>query len=199
MTKERTFIALKPESIQRHLIGELISRFEKRGLKLVAAKLIAPSAELIGRHYPDDDSWYIPTGEKTIEGYKARGMVIDLTPREVAKKVRLDLINYFKDRPMLAMVWEGAHAVELGRKTVGTTNPLTADIGSIRGDYSQESFLLADKLGRPLQTLVHASGKVEEAEGEIKLWFKDDEILDYDLVFSQIMNTQTWGRVKKNK
>lgn len=200
MTTERTFIALKPEAIQRHLIGELISRFEKRGLKLVACKLMAPSEELISKHYPDDDAWYIPTGEKTIEGYKARGMDIkNMSAKEVAKKVRQNLIDYFKDRPMLAMVWEGAHAVELGRKTVGATNPLTAEIGSIRGDYSQESYLLADTLGRPVQTLVHASGKVEEAEQEIKLWFKPEEILEYDLVMSQVMKENTWGRVKKSK
>lgn len=196
MVKERTFIAIKPESVQRQLIGELISRFERRGLKMVAAKLVAPSVELIGKHYPGDDSWLIPTGTKALEGAQARGEKIDLTPRELATQIRQSLIDYYSNRPMLAMVWEGAHAVQLGRKTVGATNPLTADLGSIRGDYSQESYGLADKLGRPMQTLLHASGSVEEAETEIALWFKKDEILDYDLVVAQVMHRNDWGRVK---
>ncbi|MDO8513761.1 MAG: nucleoside-diphosphate kinase [bacterium] len=197
MVKEQTFIAIKPESVQRQLIGELITRFERRGLKLVAAKLIAPTEELIGKHYPNDDAWLIPTGTNALKGHEAWGNKIDLTPRELATQIREGLIEYYSGRPMLAMIWEGAHAVELGRKTVGTTNPLTADLGSIRGDYSQESYSVADKLGRSMQTLVHASGSVEEAKCEIELWFKKEEILDYDLVISQIMHGTDWGKVKR--
>lgn len=196
MTNERTFIALKPESVQRQLMGELITRFEKRGLKLIAAKLVAPSEELIGKHYPNDDSWLIPTGTNALKGQEAKGVKIDLTPRELALKIRQSLIDYYSNRPMLAMVWQGAHAVELGRKTVGTTNPLTAALGSIRGDYSQESYSLADKMGRAMQTLVHASGSAEDAQTEIALWFKKDEILDYDLVISEVMHGSTWGKIK---
>jgi nucleoside-diphosphate kinase len=196
MVKERTFIAIKPESVQRHLIGELISRFEKRGLKLIGAKLMAPSQELVGKHYPDSDSWYIPTGTRALEGYKSRGIDINMTPKELAQKIRKNLIDYYSNRPMLAMVWEGAHAVALGRKTVGATNPLTADLGSIRGDFSQESYEFADFRDQPMQTLVHASGSVEEAEKEIALWFKEDEILDYDLMMSNIFHTNDWGRVR---
>lgn len=197
MTNERTFILIKPESVQRQLIGELTTRFERRGLKLVAAKLIAPSKELIGKHYPDDDAWLIPTGTRALESYQAKGEKMDMTPRELALEIRQSLIDYYGDRPMLAMIWQGAHAVELGRKTAGSTNPLTAPLGSIRGDYSQESYAVADKLGRAMQTLVHASGSVEDAEVEIKLWFKKEEILDYDLVLAQVMHTKDWGRVKK--
>jgi nucleoside-diphosphate kinase len=163
----------------------------------VAAKLIAPSEELIGKHYPADDSWVIPTGTKAIEGYKAKGIEVKETPREVGMRIRKNLLDYYTDRPMLAMVWEGAHAVQLGRKTVGSTNPLAADLGSIRGDYSQESYDVADTLQRAMQTLVHASGSVEDAKTEISLWFKPEEIWDYDLVLSQVMHTDDWGRIKK--
>lgn len=197
MKRERTLIAIKPESIQRHLVGEFITKFEKRGLKLVAAKLIAPTEEQIGAHYPDDDAWYIPTGTKTLEGYKARGIDPGKTPRELAQRIRQRLLDHFVGRPLFLMVWEGPHAVALGRKTAGSTNPLVADIGSIRGDYSFESYEFADEIDRAVHTLVHASGAVDEAEKEINLWFKPEEILDYDLVLETVFYSQDWGRSKK--
>jgi len=196
MKKERTLIFIKPESIQRHLIGELISKFEKRGLKLVAAKLIVPTREQIGTHYPDDDSWYIPTGTKTLEGYKAKGIDPGKTAKELAVIVRERLLDHFTDRPLFLMIWEGPHAVVLGRKTAGSTNPLSAENGSIRGDYSFESYDLADNLERAVHTLVHASGTSEEAEKEIKIWFLPREIIDYDLVMESVFYSKNWGRVR---
>lgn len=193
--KERTLIFIKPESIQRHLIGEFITKFERRGLKLTACKLIAPTKEMVAKHYPDDDAWYIPTGTKTFESYKAKGIDPKKTPKELAMIVRERLLDHFTDRPLFLMVWEGPHAVALGRKTAGSTNPLAADIGSIRGDYSFESYDLADGLERATHTLVHASGTPEEAENEIKLWFSPEEILDYDLALESVFYDKNWGRV----
>lgn len=197
MRRERTLIAIKPESIQRHLIGEFISKFEKRGLKLIAAKLIVPTKEQIETHYPDDESWYIPTGTKAYEGYKARGIDPKMTPIELAKKVRRQLVDHFTDRPIFFLIWEGPHAVALGRKTAGATNPLSADIGSIRGDYSFESYELADNTERAIHTLIHASGTPEEAEKEIKIWFKTEEILDYDMATESVFYTNDWGKIRK--
>jgi nucleoside-diphosphate kinase len=197
MVKEKTFIAIKSEAIQRHLIGEIIGRFERRGLKLVAMKLTVATKEIIGKHYPDDDTWYIPTGLKTIEGYKQRGIKVNKSPKEVAKIIREQLIDYFSDRPLICQVWEGAHAVQIGRKTVGSTNPLEAAPGTIRGDLTVDSYELADAHNRNVRTLVHASGSVKEAEEEIKLWFSDKEIIDYDMVSSKILYEDDWGRVRK--
>lgn len=194
--KERTVIFIKPESIQRHLIGEFMTKFERRGLKLVACKLVAPTAEQVGKHYPDDEAWYVATGTKTYESYKAKGIDTGKTPIELAKIIRQRLIEHFTDRPVLMMIWEGTHAVELGRKTAGSTNCLVADIGSIRGDYSMESYELADDIERAVHTLVHASDSVEVAEKEIKLWFKPDEILDYDLVTETVFYEKGWGKIK---
>lgn len=194
---EQTLIFVKPEAIQRHLMGEFISKFEKRGLKLVAAKLIAPTEEQVGIHYPDDDSWYIPTGTKTYESYKAKGIDPGMSPRELAVIVRKRLIEHFADRPLFLMVWEGPHAVALGRKTAGSTNPLAADIGSIRGDYSFESYDLSDYIERAAHTLVHASGSVEEASKEIAIWFKLEEVLDYDLAMESVFYSKDWGKVRK--
>lgn len=197
MTKEKTFIAIKSEAIQRHLIGEIIRRFERRGLKLAAMKMTVATKEIISKHYPDNDSWYLPTGEKTIEGYKQRGIKIDKSPKEVAQKIREQLIDYFSDRPLICMVWEGAHAVQIGRKTVGSTNPLEAAPGTIRGDFTVDSYELADAHNRNVRTLVHASGSVKEAEGEIRLWFSANEIIDYDMVSSKILYDDDWGRIRK--
>jgi len=196
---ERTLIAIKPESIQRHLIGEFISKFEKRALKLVACKLVVPTQKQIEKHYPDDEEWYLSSGTKTYENYKARGIDPGMTPIQLAKRTRQRLIEHLTNRPLLLMVWEGPHAVSLGRKTAGATNPLIADIGSIRGDYSTESYELADDIERAIHTLIHASSSVQEAEREIKIWFSEDEILNYDLITETVFYTKDWGRVKKSK
>ena len=194
---ERTMIAVKSESIQRHLIGEFIAKFEKRGLKMIACKLLAPNAELIGQHYADDEEWYISSGTKTRANYEAKGEENLLEPAEYGKLTREKLMDSLCDRPILAMVWSGPHAIALGRKTAGATNPLIADIGSIRGDYSSDSYEMSDETGRAIQSLVHASGSVDEAEREIALWFKPEEILDYDLVMEDVFYSHDWGRVKK--
>lgn len=196
---EKTFVAVKPDGLQRHLMGEMVSRFEKRGLKLLGAKLIAPKKEQVLQQYPDDEEWYMSLGTRTLEGYKEKGVQIDKTPIEIGKMIRDQLVDYISDRPLFAMVWAGPHAVELGRKTVGHTNPLKADIGSIRGDYSMESYWLADDMNRAIQNLVHASGSPEEAEREIKIWFNEDELLDYDLLTGEVTLGSNWGRVKRSK
>lgn len=198
MKQERTFIAIKPDGIQRHLMGEIIKRFEGRGLKLIAAKMIAPTKEQVLKQYPDDEKWYVSLGTRTLEGYKERGVKINKTAIEIGKMIREQLIDYISDRPLLATVWEGPHAVELGRKTVGHTNPLKADVGSIRGDYSMESYFLADEMQRAIQNLVHASGSPEEAEVEINIWFGKDEILDYELLTANVTLGRDWGKVKRN-
>jgi len=195
---ERTLIIIKPESIQRHLMGELINKFERRGLKMIACKMLAPDAKLIGEHYADDEAWYISSGTNTYNNYKDKGVKDLLTPIEYGKRTRKLLMDSLCDRPVLAMVWEGPHAVKLGRKTAGSTNPLTADIGSIRGDYSSDSYEMSDETGRAIQSLVHASGSVEEAEREISIWFKPEEILNYDLVLESVFYMKDWGKVKKS-
>lgn len=196
MRTERTFIAIKSEGIQRHLIGEIITRFEKRALKLVGMKMVVATTELVEKHYPDDDEWYISSGTKTLAGMKARGIKTDQTPKELAMITRRRLVDHFLDRPIICMVWEGAHAVQIGRKTVGATNPLDAVPGTIRGDYTVDSYQLADDADRVVRTIVHASGSVDEANTEIGIWFQPEEILDYDLVTAEIIYGSDWGRVK---
>lgn len=195
---ERTVIFIKPESIQRHLMGEFLNRFERRGLKMIACKLIAPTKEQVGKHYPDDEAWLIPTGTKAYESYKSKGIDPGMEPIDIARRVRNQLIEHFADRPLLITIWQGPNAVALGRKTAGATNCLLADIGSIRGDFSMESYDLADVYERSIHTLVHASGAVSEAEAEIKIWFKEDEILDYDILDESVIYDKGWGKVRRS-
>jgi len=195
---ERTLIAIKPESIQRQLIGEFISKLERRGLKIIGCKLVAPTKTQVEQHYPDDEEWYKSSGTKTWQNYMDKGIDPGMTPVELAKRTRRMLVEHLVDRPLLVMVWEGTHAIALGRKTAGATNPLVADIGSIRGDYSMESYELSDELDRAIQSLVHASGSVEEAEKEISIWFKPNELLDYKLITEHIFYTKDWGKVQKH-
>lgn len=187
ISMERTLVALKPDAIQRQLMGELISRFEKRGLKMLGCKLLVRTAEQVGKQYPDTQEWLVATGSKTIQGYEKRGMTINKNPREIGEEVRKKLINDSAGKPFLAMVWEGPHAVALARKTIGATNPLEADVGTIRGDYTVESYFVADSLGHSVRNLVHASGTVDEAKDEIGLYFKEDELVAYDFTLEEIL------------
>jgi len=192
---ERTFISVKPEGIQRRFVGEVITRLERRGLKLVACKLTVATREKMERLYPDDLAWYESVGQKTLAGYQKRGKIDSRSPVEIGKWVREKLIKDFVGRTVLAMVWQGAHAVELGRKTVGATNALEAEPGTVRGDFCPDSYMLADSQERPVRTLVHASGSIEEAEKDIGVWFLPEEIVSYPLVEEEVLYGNDWGRV----
>lgn len=195
--KEQTFIAVKSDGIQRHLIGEVIQRFERRGMKLVACKMVVPTSEHLAKQYPDEKWWYESVGNKTLKSRREKGIEDDREPLEIGKWVRQMIIDDVQGKPMLAMVWEGAHAVALGRKTAGSTNPLDADVGTIRGDFTVESYEVADFLEHPIRNIIHAAGSVEEAEKEIAIYFDEDEIVDYALITEEVLYGDAWGKVEK--
>jgi nucleoside-diphosphate kinase len=185
---ERTLVIIKPDGIQRSLMGEIIGRYEKVGLKLVAMKMILPTKELIEKHYTLDPEWLRIAGEKSINNAKAKGHpLLAGEPIEVGAIVLRSLAKYLTSGPVLAMIWEGSHAVAIVRKIVGSTEPLSSDVGTIRGDYVMDSYQLSNHDGRAIRNLVHASGSVREAEGEIQHWFADDEIMKYTLVQDKIL------------
>jgi nucleoside-diphosphate kinase len=186
--KQRTLVVIKPDGIQRSLIGEVIRRIEKTGLKMVAMKFSVPKEEKIRAHYQLEEDWIKKVGEKSIKAYKDKGLdVPESDPEKVGEKVLQNLVNYLTSGPVIAMVWQGAHATEIVRKLTGGTEPLTSDVGTIRGDYVIYSYELSDIDGRAARNLIHASSSVEEAEKEINLWFKPEEIIDYRLVQEQIL------------
>ncbi len=188
MHTERTMVIIKPDGIQRSLIGEIIKRYERVGLKLVGIKLLIPSKDLIQRHYCNDPEWFKKVGEKAILGANKAGIEpMHSDPIVVGKKILETLEHYMTSGPVLAMVWQGAHAVSIVRKLTGGTEPLSSDVGTIRGDFVLDSYALANPIGRSVRNVVHASGTVEEAQKEIDMWFGHGEIIDYRLVQDKIL------------
>lgn len=187
-SKERTLVLIKPDGIQRTLVGEIIKRYERLGLKLVGIKMLVPAPEHVEQHYTLDPQWRVVTGQKTIDSYRAKGLTPPSEdPLEITAKILANLKKYLSSGPVVAMVWQGAHVVEIIRKITGGTEPLRSDVGTIRGDYVLDSYKMSDEDNRSVRNLIHASGSVQEAEMEIKHWFKEDEIINYRLVQEQIL------------
>jgi nucleoside-diphosphate kinase len=186
--KERTLVIIKPDGIQRSLIGEIVGRYEKTGLKLIAMKMMVPSPELIEKHYTLDPEWLRLAGEKSIKNAKEKGHpVISEDALVTGNVVLTSLKQYLTSGPIVAMVWEGMHAVSIVRKIVGVTEPLSSDVGTIRGDYVIDSYQVSNQDGRAIRNLVHASGSVKEAEDEIKHWFSDKEVIEYTHIQEKIL------------
>src|SRR5258708_4733449 len=143
--QERTLVVIKPDGVQRSLIGEIIKRYEQSGLKLVGLKMLVPSPEFIERHYLIDPEWRVKTGQKTIESYKKKGKTPPSDdPLKVTEAILNNLKKYLSKGPVVAMVWQGIHAAGIVRKITGGTEPLTSDMGTIRGDYTIDSYEVAD-------------------------------------------------------
>jgi nucleoside-diphosphate kinase len=185
---ERTLVIVKPDGIQRSLTGEIIKRYERTGLKLVALKMLVPTEQMIEEHYLLDPNWKKNVGEKSIASYVKKGETPPSNdPIEVANVVVGNLKKYMTSGPVIAMVWEGGHAVELVRKITGGTEPRSAAIGTIRGDFVVDSYQMADGADRAIRNLIHASGSVPEAEMEIPHWFKPDELISYRVPHEAIL------------
>lgn len=179
---------VKPDAIQRGLVGEVISRFEKVGLKLVAMKMFVADADHIEKHYTLDPEWRRKTGEKTIKGYLDKGLTPPTTdPLEVTEALLKTLKSFMTSGPIVPMVWEGAHAQKIVKKITGGTEPLTSDVGTIRGDYVLDSYAMSDADNRAIRNIVHCSGSEKEALDEINHWFKPEEIINYRLVQDEIL------------
>jgi nucleoside-diphosphate kinase len=182
---ERSFVMIKPDGVQRGLIGEVIARFEKRGLKVIGLKMVKPSLEHMDDHYPKDDQWLEKLGGKGFSvfeeyGFDPNDIMGTADKKEAGKLVREWLINYMTEAPVVAMVVEGIHSVDMVRKIVGSTLPNKAEIGTIRGDYSVDSPASANLNKRAVKNLIHASESVSESEREIGHWFSEEEIYEYN-------------------
>ncbi|HAG27803.1 TPA: nucleoside-diphosphate kinase [Patescibacteria group bacterium] len=160
-TIERTLVLLKPDALDRGLVGEITQRFEKVGLKIVGMKMLIPSHDHAQKHYTEDLA--IRRGEHV------RNLMVDM------------LIS----GPIVALVLEGIEAVELVRKMIGGTEPKSAAPGTIRGDYSHVSFKHTDKHNSKLYNLIHGSSSVEEAAQEIAVWFDETELVDHHPTYTK--------------
>lgn len=186
--KERTLVVVKPDGIQRSLVGEVIKRFEQVGLKLIGMKMIIATPEHIEKHYTLDPEWRRITGEKTIKGYVDKGLTPPSTdPFEITAKILANNMKFMTSGPLIPMVWEGAHAQKIVKKLTGGTEPLTSDVGTIRGDYVMDSYAMSDADTRSIRNIIHCSGSVKEAEDEIVHWFQPEELINYKLVQEKIL------------
>ncbi|HOR01702.1 MAG TPA: nucleoside-diphosphate kinase [Candidatus Woesebacteria bacterium] len=186
--QEQTLVIVKPDGVQRGLIGDVIHRYEQCGLKLVGLKMLIPTKKLTLDHYSIDPDWAIKSGTKTFESYKAKGLPLPgKDPVEFAEGIRRKLMDFMSSGPVVAMIWQGMGAVAVVRKITGSTEPLTSAPGTIRGDYTIDSYTSADADARAVRNIIHASGSVEEAAKEIPIWFDKKEILNYRLVAEEII------------
>lgn len=182
--EEQTYVMVKPDGVKKGLIGEIIKRFEQRDLKIVALEMFQPTIEQIDSHYPKDPAWITRLGEKTLSTYEKYGYdaMKDFGTTEAEKigpEIRKWLVDYMVSAPLVKMVVEGIHAVDMVRKISGPTMPYLADMGTLRGDYSNDSPALANAEKRAVMNLMHASETPEEAAHEIGYWFGEGKTHSY--------------------
>jgi nucleoside-diphosphate kinase len=169
---EETLVLIKPEGVRNKIAGEIISRIERAGLTIVGMKMMQVSKDLAEKHYPITEEWYTNLYNKTKEVMAKKGIEMTETPLELGTKVRGWLVNHVTEGPIIAMVIRGNCAVECIRKLAGHTECRQALPGTIRGDFSTDSYSLADKEKRAIRSIIHASDSVATAKKEIALWFK---------------------------
>ena len=190
---ERTLIILKPDAVKRGIMGEILSRFERAGLKIVGMKMVVPTEELVKQHYVDD---LVPiVGKKTKVDWENYGVAHTESAEEIGRMIVDETRNFMKSGPVLAAVLEADHAVEIVRKMVGTTGPKDSAPGTIRGDYAHLSLGQASIYKKGAANLIHASGNVDEAKHEIGLWFDASELFDYETVH-EIFTHASFGAKK---
>ncbi len=175
---------IKPDGVKKGLIGEIIKRFEQRDLKVVALEMFQPTHEEIDNHYPKDEVWITRLGTKTLSTYEKYGFdaMADFgttDPAKMGPEIRKWLVDYMLSAPLVKMVVEGTHAVDMVRKICGVTMPYLADMGTIRGDFSNDSPALANAEKRAVANILHASETPEEAEHEIEHWFGGKKPFSY--------------------
>ena len=175
---EKTLVLLKPDAVQKKLTGKIISRFEESGLKIKAMKMLKANEDLAKQHYFLDEQWAKNVFEKTKASYEKEKKPFKYkSSMDLGKTIQKWNMQFLQEGPVIALIIEGPHAIELVRKMIGSTEPRSAQPGTIRGDFaSTESYEIADAQNRVLRNLVHASDSQKTAEREISLWFKSEEI-----------------------
>lgn len=192
LKEEKTLVMVKPDGVKRGLTGEIIRRIEQRGLKIIAMKMFWATPDDLNKHYPPSEDYFKNLGGKTLSTYEKH----NIDPKQefgtddasvIGKSVQQWLVDFMTSGPIVKMVVQGLHAVEMVRKLVGHTMPAQSEMGTIRGDFSVDSATLANMQKRAVHNLVHASGTIEEAEQEIELWFTKEEIHEYKRAEEDIM------------
>jgi nucleoside-diphosphate kinase len=184
--KEKTFIILKPDTVQRGLVGEVIKRIERIGLKIVAMKMMQADEKLIFKHYNKDDAWYQRKGQGIVDNRTKLGMPIEKEAIEYGKDIIRKMVHYMAACPVVCMMVEGNQSQAIVKRLVGGTEPTVADTGTIRGDFANDSYYMCDVDGsRGLRNLIHCTDPADGPEAfdyEVSVWFTPEEVYSYRLV-----------------
>ncbi len=185
MMKERTLVLIKPDGLKRGIACQILQRFEQAGLKMVGLKILCADRSRLDGHFPKSEEWIIGMGKKTLETYNEYGLDPIETfgtknPKEIGERIKKWSYAYLTMCPVIAVVFEGIHAIDTVRKFVGHTLPYRAAPGTIRGDFSINSPDLANMIGSACENLIHASSNKEEAKQEIACWFDPGEIVQWE-------------------
>lgn len=190
---QQTVVLIKPDGVARGLTGEILTRFEHAGLKIVAMKLVWVDKGMVEKHYPNDRVELMRgIGEKTLATYEKYGKdpheeLGTKDPLEIGRMVNEWNVEFLTSGPVVAILLEGLHAIDNVRMIAGNTLPVMAAPGTIRGDYSLDSPALANSRKRSVRNLIHASGNEEEAKYEAQLWFHTKEIYSYKRAEEDVM------------
>jgi nucleoside-diphosphate kinase len=150
--------------------------------------MVLADEKTLWTHYGKKDDWFEAKGARIVENRTAAGLPIEKPAIEYGRDIIGALVKYMTAGPVIQMVWQGNQAVAVVTKLTGTTEPATSDVGTIRGDYTTDSYALSNIDDRAVRNLIHCSDKPEEAEREIALWFKENEMINYKIIQEQILH-----------
>lgn len=185
---EQSLVLVKPDGIVRGHVGDIISRFEKVGLKIVGMKMVWPERDQVDRHYALTEEWMKAVYDKARKKFDAMGEKLAYPDyKSYGQSIKDGLMEFLLSGPVVAVVLEGQEAVSLIRKIVGATEPMGSAPGTIRGDFSLDSYALSNSQNRPLRNLIHASGTVEEGKNEVAIWFTKEEMFKYETVLEKVL------------
>jgi nucleoside-diphosphate kinase len=184
---EKSLIIIKPDGVQRSLVGEIIARFEKKGLKITGLKLAVAQEDQVFTHYNKDDAWFQKKGEGVVRDREAAGLPIEKEAIEYGRDIIGGIAKYMTAGPVVMMVAEGHMATAVVTNLVGTTEPASADVGTIRGDFTIDSYALSAKDDRAVRNLIHCSEDAAEGERETAIWFKPEELMSYSIIQEKIL------------
>lgn len=185
--KNTSLVLIKPDGVQRSLVGNMINRFEQKGLKLIALKMFVPTREQCELHYNKDDEWFLEKGKDIVQDLKKDNLPIEKEAVEYGRDIIRNIVQYMTGGPIVAMVLEGHAAPEVVSTMVGGTEPNSADIGTIRGDFTIDSYYLSTIDGRAVRNLIHCSENNDEAIRETNIWFNTSELMNYSTAQERIL------------
>lgn len=185
--KDRSLILIKPDGVQRSLIGEIIKRFEQKGLKISGMKMLLPTVDQCESHYNKNDEWFLRKGTGIVEDLQKEGLPVEKEAIEYGRDIIRTIVKYMTGGPVVAIIAEGHAAPAVVTQIVGGTEPVSADVGTIRGDYTIDSYYMSTIDNRAVRNLIHCSENKEEAEREIPIWFGESEVMNYSTAHERIL------------